>query len=91
MVDVKQAIAKAKAYAAEVLGESELLLEEVHSSEDRFKITLSFPERRSPKLTNINPMLSQRAWSQEREYKSFDVDKRSGDVLEMSIRQLGVE
>ena len=45
MIDVKQAIASAKRYAEDILGVSVPLLEEVHSDENWFEITLSFRER----------------------------------------------
>jgi hypothetical protein len=83
MIDVKQAILSAKAYAREVLGIDDCLLEEVRSEPNAFDITLSFPERRGPDF--VNPMLRGR---DAREYKSFEVDKQSGAVQRMSIRQL---
>jgi hypothetical protein len=84
MIDVKQAIQSAKAYAAEVLGIGDLLLEEVRSHPDAFDITLSFPERRTPDF--VNPM-TRRSY-EGREYKTFEVNKQSGAVQSMSIRQI---
>ncbi len=84
MIDVKQAITNARAYAADVLGQSNLLLEEVRSDDEHFTITLSVPDRgRSPAL---NALLPDR--SGPREYKAFTVRKDSGEVVEMSIRRI---
>ena len=80
MVDVKQAIVNARNYAAEVLGITATLLEEVHSRGNRFEITLSFPERFSP----TNPLLG----GSRREYKTFEVNKDTGEVVGMSIREI---
>jgi hypothetical protein len=85
MIDVKQAIANAKAYATEILGEDELRLEEVHSDDADFTITLSFPERGHPRM-KVNPLLSRTGGP--REYKAFRVKKSSGEVVEMSIRRI---
>ena len=84
MIDVKQAIANARTYAADLLGEPDLLLEEVLSDEGHFTITLSFPERGHARP--VNPLLAGR--SGPREYKAFRVRKDSGEVVEMSIRRI---
>lgn len=81
MVDVKQAIANAKEYAHKLLDTEDLLLEEVHSLDDKFEITLSFPAR---PFGLVNPSLFR--GRPPREYKTFEVDKESGLVLGMSIR-----
>lgn len=80
MLDIKQAIINARSYAADVLGISATLLEEVHSRGNRFEITLSFPERFSPS----NPLLG----GSRREYKTFEVNKETGEVEGMSIREI---
>ena len=80
VIDVKQAIEHAKRYASDVLGISDLLLEEVHSSPNRFEITLSFPAR----MNGRNFMLG----NDRREYKSFEINKESGEVEGMSIREI---
>jgi hypothetical protein len=85
MVNVKQAISNAVAYAAEVLGISDLLLEEVRSEPDHFEITLSFPTRGREPFSN--PLAGVRL---TREYKKFDVNKDTGEVTGMSIRQIAV-
>lgn len=84
MIDVKQAIANARDFAREVLsieflpGIDQILLEEVRSDNDHFDITLSFPQRES-----VNPIALH-----GREFKTFRVNKSSGEVEGMSIRQL---
>jgi hypothetical protein len=83
MVDVKQAIANAKAYAGNMLGVSDLLLEEVRSSNGQFQVTFSFPDRRQLRL---NPLVADLPG--RREYKKFQVSKQSGKVLGMSIRKI---
>jgi hypothetical protein len=83
MVDVKQAIENAKAYAAELLGAQQLLLEEVHSDADHFQITLSFTDRRIEPVQNS--IISRQRL---REYKTFEVSKKNGEVVGMSIRQM---
>ena len=45
MIGIKEAIANAKAFAADILGIQNLLLEEVKSDRQQFHITLSFPHR----------------------------------------------
>jgi hypothetical protein len=79
MVDIKQAIANAKSYAADVLGIERLLLEEVHSRGDHFERTLSFPRR----IPHTNLLLDQAV-----EYKTFQVNKNTGEVEGMSIREI---
>lgn len=79
MIDIRQAIANAKSYATDVLGIHDLLLEEVHSRENFFEITLSFPRR----VPRPNPLLRQR-----NEYKTFQVNKETGEVEGMSIPKI---
>lgn len=83
MIDVKKAIASAKAYAAEILGNAGFLLEEVRSFGDHFEITLSMPDRG---IRIDNPLLAGRR--EPREYKTFNVSKDSGEVTGMTIRQI---
>jgi hypothetical protein len=83
MVDVKQAILNAKTYAGNLLGVSDLLLEEVRSSNDQFQVTFSFPARGQVHLNALTA-----GWDRNREYKKFSVDKKSGEVLGMSIRKI---
>ena len=87
MIDVIQAIAAAKTRAKEWLGEDRFLLEEVESDDRTFRITLSFPSRlagtaRSKLAAMVDP-------TEPREFKSFEVDKNSGEVKAMAIRQVG--
>lgn len=85
MVTIQQAVKNAAAFSRSVLGEEavqDLRLEEVESDEYNGRpvwfVTLSF-----------------RGWSQglealvrDRVYKRFIVDKESGEVLAMKIREL---
>ena len=82
MADVKQAVAAAKQFAVDALGVNDLLLEEIGSEDDHFDVTLSFPKRANADT------LSRLAPYREREFKTFSVDKSSGEVLGMTIRQL---
>lgn len=83
MVDVKQAAEKARAYAGDVLGVDDFLLEEVESDQDVFKITLSFPDRKL--ASAVNPLVKAAV---RREYKTFDIDKNTGEIKGMKIRSL---
>ncbi len=82
MVDLKEAIRRAKDYAAQVLELSppDMLLEEVRSSDDKYwSITLSFnarvPRKRGPTLESF-----MRSYDDDREFKSFRINKDTGDV-----------
>jgi hypothetical protein len=84
MIDIKQAVEKARVFAKDVLGENDLLLEEVSSDEDAFDITLSIPRRAGTPLLNIPSM----RYADRREFKTFHVLKSDGTVTKMSIREL---
>jgi hypothetical protein len=89
MIDVKQAIQKAKLFAQDVLGQADLLLEEVSSDTDSFSITLSMPRRagKTEYLTAaVNPLA--RNYAADREFKEFHVLKSDGTVTRMSIREI---
>jgi hypothetical protein len=99
MIDVKQAIQKAKEFATDMLGQSDLLLEEVSSDDEAFEITLSMPRRAGTTehaLGNVaaatasgNPLsLLAKNYAANREFKEFRVLKSDGTVSKMSIRQL---
>jgi hypothetical protein len=85
MIDVKQAISSAREYAQNILGTPDLLLEEVRSSDDSFEITFSFPERIEGHGV---AQFGRPRVNHAREYKNFDVDKESGQVTGMSIREI---
>jgi len=86
MIDIKQAVAASQRFAADTLGTNDLLLEEIKSVDNFFLITLSFPNRQ-PSL-GTRPAAWNPARYRDREYKVFSVDKQSGDVVQMSIRDL---
>lgn len=83
MVDIKQAIQAAKAFAKDVLNQADFLLEEVASDDDAFEITLSLP-RRTGTPQAVYPF--QRL--ENREFKTFRVLKKDGTVDKMSIREI---
>ena len=87
MVDVKQAVASARAFAAETLeiDGGDLLLEELGSDPSAFNVTLSFPERGRDQRYR-NPLLADMR-ANAREYKQFAVDRESGRVTGMQMRQ----
>jgi hypothetical protein len=94
MIDVKQAIEKAKEFAREMLGQTDLLLEEVSSDDDAFEITLSLPRRAGTAENPLAAIVAAGAnpfsvrYTANREFKEFRVLKRDGSVDKMSIRQL---
>jgi hypothetical protein len=84
MFPVKEAVANAIAFASAALGESRVRdarLEEVDSidigGDDAWVITLS--------MAGDHPMLGPLA---KREYKTFTVLKRNGEVKSMKIREI---
>lgn len=86
MIDVKEAIQKAKDFARDVLGLSDLLLEEVSTDGDAFLITLSLPRRAGK---NRNQLVSPfTPYAYDREFKEFRVAKSDGNVTKMLIRQI---
>jgi hypothetical protein len=93
MVPVKQAVESAAAFAKTILGEERtagLQLEEVdfgkHFERDAWKITLSML-RRDPFREASAPALM-RSLTAARDYKTLIVDRETGDVLSMRIREL---
>jgi hypothetical protein len=81
MVDVKQAIQRAKDYAIQVLelDPKEMLLEEIRPSSDVWGITLSFNSRTGPVARNEFAKLI-RPYDETREFKTFQVNKVTGEV-----------
>jgi hypothetical protein len=85
MVDLKDAVRRAKEYAVQVLelDPAEMLLEEIRPSDDQhWLITLSFNSRIQTKSASD---VEKRMWqitpsAVEREYKSFRINKVTGDV-----------
>jgi hypothetical protein len=93
MVTVKQAVESAGAFARTILGEERtagLQLEEVefgkHFDRDAWKITLSML-RPNPFRDAIAPAILPSLTS-ARDYKILVVDRETGDVLSMKIREL---
>jgi len=83
MIDLQQAIQIAKEYAMRVLevNPNEILLEEIVPSKEHLKITLSFHARRklpSPNIAEI--MRATPSIYDDREFKSFKLNKDTGDV-----------
>jgi len=90
MIDIKQAVANAKTFARDVLGQDDLLLEEVSSDDDAFEITLSMPRRAgAPRgASPENSLIPRYMHAHLREFKSFRVLKQDGTVTKMSIREI---
>ncbi len=94
MIDVKQAILKAKEFAQDILGQEDLLLEEVSSDADSFSITLSMPRRAGTRVNTLdevarvtlNPFVRNHA--SDREFKEFHILKSDGSVTRMKIREI---
>jgi hypothetical protein len=82
MVDLKDAVRRVKEYAAHALeiDQGEMLLEEILPTDlEHWSITLSFNSRLGPQLrADISKLLY--PYSDRREYKSFRVNKQTGDV-----------
>ena len=97
MIDVKEAILKAKEYAANVLDLKELMLEEVESDDRFFKVTISFPRRtlKQPELVDRHGAkfgpdpFGKRYDHRDYEYKTLSVRKDTGEIASMSIRIVG--
>ena len=87
MIDLKQAVANAKAFAADAFCVEDFLLEDVSSDEEEFRVTVSFPHRLSD--TVITSPLFRGLRNSPREYKSFDVNKNTGEVGGMAMRAVG--
>lgn len=87
MIDIKQAVQASVKFAESILGPEraqQMLVEEVEGSNidgrQAWVITLSLPSN------DLGPLAS--LTSLAREYKRFAVDKETGEVLSMRIRQL---
>ena len=85
MIGVKEAVAAARAFATELLGDdtaSQVTLEEIElSSDDRYwLVTLGFPGR-------LGPFESIASLREGRDYKVFKVSLDDGEVVSMKIRQ----
>ncbi|MBV8782530.1 MAG: hypothetical protein JO353_14125 [Phycisphaerae bacterium] len=86
MIDLKEAVKKAIEFAVATLGQRDYMLEEIKSDDRQFYVTLSFADRIEG-LKIATPLSGRRHIG--REYKVFDVDKASGEVAAMSIRNVG--
>lgn len=87
MVDLKEAIRRAKEYAIQVLelDPREILLEEVKPSNDHWSITLSFNSRMGPKAAGpFAPVMPFAPLAlpilENREFKSFLIKRDTGEV-----------
>lgn len=82
MIDVKEAVHRAKTYAVEMYAEVDPLLEEVVSTEEGWQITLSFLRAADPAGLEVLDLIEPRL---ERTYKVFSFDG-DGDFLAMKMR-----
>jgi hypothetical protein len=94
MVDLKDAVTNAVAFARSVLERDrvkDLLVEEVERStkagRDIWLITLSLPKTGNELRALFSPLNNRQT---DREYKTFAVDAETGEVLSMKIRDLSV-
>jgi hypothetical protein len=94
MISVKEAIDKAGAFTANILGPERatgLQLEEVElgsfKGKDAWQITLSM-RRPNPFDVASNSAIATLSSYGPRDYKIFMVDRETGDVLSMTIREL---
>jgi hypothetical protein len=88
MLSIKQAAEQAMKYLSDLFREAEdITLEEVESDPSSWLITLSYlADRRSEEQVprTLAPMYPQK----KRNYKIFTVDKVSGEVTSMKIRNV---
>jgi len=81
MVTIKQAAAAGYQYLSELLGlspQTDVRLEEVESTSTEWLVTLSIPNRD----VHLKPFRT------PREFKILAVDKESGEVTSMKIREI---
>jgi hypothetical protein len=86
MLSIKQAAQSAQKYLVDLFGDvPDIRLEEVDSSSDAWMITLSFLIDNS-----ADEPLVYRAYRTEkiRQYKTFWIDKNTGEVTAMKIRNV---
>ena len=85
MIHVKQAVQIAKAHAVDMLGQSNLTLEEVDRDEFRGRdvwiITLGYPLDLS-RLPDLNRIAAEPV-----QYKRFFIDAQTGEMLAMLLRE----
>jgi hypothetical protein len=92
MIDVKGAVKVATSYLAELYDKAQIqdvLLEEVRQSEDEryWLVTMGFSRPVPPSQNAFEKLLEGYNGPQmKREYKVFEIDSTSGDVLAMRIR-----
>ena len=91
MATIQEATQNAMIFAQQALDVERtkgLLLEEIESAkednEEVWRITLSMPDTTSP-LSAVNALAM---FSTRRQYKSFTVVKRTGEVTSMKIREI---
>jgi len=78
MIDVKEAVRKAREYSRDVLGEDgtvEEIERELYRERDVWRITLGFA-------------VVYRFAGPQKEYKSFFIDAETGETLAVKIREL---
>ncbi|MBA3974882.1 MAG: hypothetical protein C0504_11775 [Candidatus Solibacter sp.] len=85
MIDMKQAVQIAKRQGAELLGTTNLSLEEVertkYNRRDAWMITLSHP------LSSVEGPFAGLGRA-SRDYKRFYIDMQSGELLAMKLREV---
>lgn len=93
MIDVRQAVENATDYASNLYGDElfDVRLEEVELSKDRrtWLITLGLRRKKrhwSPTVEAVRQHTGAPPEPDEREYKRFHVDAKTGDVKSMKIR-----
>lgn len=86
MLSIKQAAEQAMKYLGELYAHAEdLAMEEVDSDDANWLITLSYlaPRRSEERYAGVNTLLPK-----VRHYKIFTVDKNTGEVTSMKIRNV---
>ncbi len=92
MTDIESAVISATTFAAEAYPDGRVkdpLLEEIELSDDGrlWLVTLSWvdPDRQNAFLVSLGPGAGKRT------FKVFSVERETGEVLSMKIREFGVE
>lgn len=94
MISIQDAVRNSVAFAKDAFAESDLApwssirLEEVeksrHEGQDVWLITLSIPLTHAENAPSVSPILP---FEKERRYKVFTVDRETGEVISMRIRE----
>lgn len=93
MLEVREAAKKARQYLSEVYDSGQvkdILVEEVQASEDHryWVITLGFDRLVEPRDNLPGALQTLVGGAFKREYKMFEIDRSTGQVLSMKIRVL---